>query len=308
MSALPDLSLIQDFRACSRHTFCKIQFLTGALLGEFFDVTRVSLDCPWLVGQRSRYPVRVEHTTPETAAYTLHPVSVPGFEGPLDLLLTLIEEGKLDISAISLATVTEQYLTRLRGARELPPEHLAEFLVVAATLLLLKSRKLFPDLRLSEEEETSIASLEAQLREYRKFRDAARTLAQQWHAGRTMHGRESFLGFTAAFYPPPQTDGQWFRSTIETVVQNLPKLDVLPHDVLRRVVSLEERINDMQSRLMKEARMSFESMRASTRSKVDVIVSFLALLELVKQRIVAVEQTGAFRDILVTRQDQSSAV
>lgn len=244
--------------------------------------------------------------TEASASYILHPVSIPGFEGPLDLLLTLIEEGKLDISTVSLATVTDQYLTRLRGASELPPEHLAEFLVVAATLLLLKSRKLFPDLQLSDEEETSIASLEAQLREYRKFRDAARTLTQQWNASMTMYGRESFLGFTATFYPPPQTDGQWFRSAIETVLQNLPRLDVLPQDVLRRVVSLEERIKDIQGRLLSHAKISFESMRTSATSKIDVIVSFLALLELVKQRLVAVEQPGAFHDILVTRQDSSS--
>lgn len=244
-------------------------------------------------------------TSETTASYTLHPVSIPGFEGPLDLLLTLIEEGKLDISAISLATVTDQYLTRLRGISEFPPEHLAEFLVVAATLLLLKSRKLFPDLQLSEEEETSISSLEAQLREYRKFRDAARALAQQWSAGMTMYGRESFLGFTAAFYPPPQTDGQWFRSAMEAVIQNLPRLDVLPQDILRRVVSLEERIKDIQERLMTQAQVTFESMHGPATSKVDVIVSFLALLELVKQRLVAVEQPRPFHDILVTRNTSS---
>lgn len=254
----------------------------------------------------SRILFGVEHTQPDPPAYTLHPVSVPGFDGPLDLLLSLIEEGKLDINAISLAAVTDQYLGRLRALDELPPEHLAEFLVVAATLLLLKSRRLFPELPLSEEEETSIASLEAQLREYRRFRDAARNLLQRWNQGFVAYPRESFLGLAVTFYPPPNADQGALRAAMDSVVQNLPRLDNLPQDVLRRVVSLEERIRDIQQRLTAHAHVSFESMRSSAASKLEVIVSFLALLELVKQRLVAVEQPGAFRDILVTRQEPSS--
>lgn len=207
----------------------------------------------------------------------------------------------MDISAISLASVTDQYLARLRSVSDLPPEHLAEFLVVAATLLLLKSRKLFPELPLSEEEEVSIASLEEQLREYRRFRDAARTFLQRWNQGLVSYARESFLGLTVTFYPPPNVDRSSLRAAMDTVLQNLPRLDVLPQDVLRRVVSIEERILDIQQRLTEHARITFESMRSSTASKLDVIVSFLALLELVKQRLVAVEQPQAFHDILVTR-------
>ena len=248
----------------------------------------------------------MEHTPEDSSAYTLHPVSVPGFDGPLDLLLSLIEEGKLDISGISLAAVTDQYLGRLRIMGELSPEHLADFLVVTATLLLLKSRKLFPELPLSEEEETSIASLEAQLREYRRFRDAARNLVQRWNQGLIAYPRESFLGLTVTFYPPPNADPASLRAAMDSVVQNLPRLDTLPQDVLRRVVSLEERIRDIQQRLTTHAHVSFDSMRSSTASKLEVIVSFLALLELVKQRLVAVEQPDAFRDILVTRQNSSS--
>lgn len=244
----------------------------------------------------------MEHELPDSPTpYTLHPVSIPGFQGPLDLLLSLIEEGKLDISTISLAAVTDQYLTRLRTLSDLPPEHLAEFLVVAATLLLLKSRKLFPGLLLSEEEETSIASLEARLQEYRKFRDAAQRLAQRWEAGLVAHARESFLGLAVTFYPPPNVDPPALRSAMETVLQHLPRLDVLPHDVLRRVLSIEERIRDIQQRLATQARITFESMRSSAASKVEIIVSFLALLELIKQRLVTVEQRGVFHDILVGR-------
>ncbi|TSC72424.1 MAG: segregation and condensation protein A [Parcubacteria group bacterium Gr01-1014_38] len=244
----------------------------------------------------------MEHDLPDPETpYTLHPVSVPGFSGPLDLLLSLIEEGKLDVNAISLASVTDQYLARLRSVSDLPPEHLAEFLVVAATLLLLKSRKLFPELPLSEEEEASIASLEEQLREYRRFRDAARTFLQRWNQGLVSYARESFLGLTVTFYPPSNVDLPSLRAAMDTVLQNLPRLDVLPQDVLRRVVSIEERIRDIQQRLTEHARITFEIVRSSTTSKLDVIVSFLALLELVKQRLVAVEQPQAFHDILVTR-------
>ena len=91
----------------------------------------------------------MEQSESPARRYALHPVSVPGFEGPLDLLLTLIETEELDVSRVSLSAVTEQYLDRIKQLRDVPPEHLADFLLVAATLLLIKSKHLFPDFVLS---------------------------------------------------------------------------------------------------------------------------------------------------------------
>lgn len=236
-----------------------------------------------------------------TTQYRLRPVELPGFSGPLDLLLSLIEEERLDVAAISLASVTDQYLKHLESAENLSPEHLADFLVVASTLLLLKSRRLFPDLALTEEEEERVASLESQLREYRRFREAGLALVDLWNRGVVLAAREGFQGLPPAFYPPPGFTIAQFRESIGTVVSNLPRLGMLAQEVVRRIVSIEERIRDIQGRITAHARFAFEDVQRSAGSKLEIIVSFLALLELVKQRLVVAEQTGAFRDILVLR-------
>lgn len=239
--------------------------------------------------------------------YTLHPVEIPGFSGPLDLLLSLIEEGKMDIETISLASVTGQYLARVRAAGALPPEHLAEFLLVAATLLLLKSWKLFPELRLSEEEEERIASLEDQLREYRKFREAAKQFIQRWNQGILLSPREGFHGMQVTFYPPTNVDPPALVAAMHTVVRNLPRFELLTEEIVRRVVSIEERIRDIERRVREQSQMTFQTIAAGAASRLELIVSFLALLELVKQRLVSVQQGDAFHDILVSRRAEASS-
>lgn len=207
----------------------------------------------------------------------------------------------MDLSAISLAAVTDQYLKHLRELR-VPPEQLAAFLVVAATLLLLKSRKLFPELRLSGQEEERMVSLEEQLREYRAFREAAKGLGLNWNRGVLLYARASFQNLLAAFYPPPDLGPRELRTAIDRVLFALPQVERLAEDVWKHVVSLEERAKDIQQRLVSQVSTSFSSLAGRSSSKLEVIVSFLALLELVKQQIVAVEQHGAFRDILLSRQ------
>lgn len=246
--------------------------------------------------------IGVVHETPQSEqSFRLHSISVSGFEGPLDLLLNLIEAEKLDVNQISLAAVTDQYITRLKEIERLPPEHLADFLVVAATLLLLKSRRLFPRLALTEEEEDRVASLEEQLREYRRFRNAGKELVRLWDRDRPLRSRQSFLGVVEAFYPPPGFRGSDLRRAMGVVVANLPQFEQLTEDIVKRVVSLEERIRGIQERIAAEAQVTFETLARSASSKVEVIVSFLALLELVKQRAIVAVQTRAFDDIVVRR-------
>lgn len=233
--------------------------------------------------------------------YSLRPVSVEGFEGPLDLLLSLIEKGKFDVSRISLANVTDQYLVRIREGNNIPPEHLADFLVVAATLLLLKSKKLFPELELTEEEEEQVESLEEQLREYQRFRAAAKQFMSLWNEGRVMYARKTYTNIEPSFYPPPSYDIATLSNLIGSVVLNLPKMDVIAEGMVKRIISIEERIKDFQERIGEKAKISFKNMAKSKSSKREVIVSFLALLELVKQKFVSVEQRQEFEDILIER-------
>lgn len=244
-----------------------------------------------------------ENTGDAPQPHRLHPISVPGFEGPLDLLLSFIEEERLDITGISLATVTDQYLSRMKELNDLPPEHLADFLVVAATLLLIKSKRLFPDLPLTGDEEQQVASLEWQLKEYRRFREAAKKLLGLWNRGTRLHARASFVGLTATFYPPAGVGVPELRTALEHVCNHLPKFEILAQEVVRRVVSIEERIRDIHARIGEHMHLTFHEVAKAAASKVELIVSFLALLELVKQRLVIAEQASAFRDILVRQSD-----
>lgn len=241
----------------------------------------------------------VEEITESAPPYRFHPITVPGFEGPLDLLLSLIEEEHLDITGISLAAVTDQYLIRINKIPNPLPEHLADFLVVAATLLLIKSKRMFPALALTDDEEKQATSLEWQLKEYRRFREAAKEFIHLWSRGRELHARDSFRGVAATFFPPAGVDVPELRSALARVIAYLPAFESLAHEVVRRVVSIEEQIRDIQTRIGAHIHCTFQEVARSATTRVEVIVSFLALLELVKQRLVVAEQASAFRDILV---------
>lgn len=236
----------------------------------------------------------------------LHNVAVQGFEGPLNLLLALIEEEKLDINRVSLAQVTNQYLEILRGLTNQTPEAIAEFLVVAARLILIKSQRLMPQFELTEEEEKNIISLEEQLRLYQQYRERAKLLQQLWVNNNSFFARESYLGVTVSFYPPPNFTPQNLQELLANVVRTLPVTEKTHDEALARVITLEQRIDEIKARIKNVAVTSFREAVSGAR-KADVVVSFLALLELVKQQIVSVEQQDSFHDILIHNKNQNNA-
>lgn len=228
-------------------------------------------------------------------------VRLEQFEGPLELLLHLIEKEKLDITRVSLAHVADQYLEHLGRERGLPLSHLAEFLSIASRLLLLKSRALLPLLHFTEEEEESMDDLEHQLREYKHFREAALTLGKLLEVPQGSFVRESFLGTTAFFYPPEKLTAQDLRKAFVSVLGEIPVYEKLEEEALEAIVTLEEKILHVRESLKKRLQTSFREITESVESRVEIIVSFLALLELVKQRFVHVEQTEFFGDIHIHR-------
>ncbi len=124
------------------------------------------------------------------------------FEGPLDLLLSLIEKEKLDITQVSLAQVADQYLAYIRDEESLSLENLSAFLTIAARLILIKSRALLPVLDFSDEEEEAMEDLEYQLKAYRLFREASQALGTMFLQSRGAWAREGYLGTQVVFYPP----------------------------------------------------------------------------------------------------------
>jgi segregation and condensation protein A len=219
------------------------------------------------------------------------------FEGPLDLLLELIEKEKLNITELSLANVTDQYLDHIKSNSNIQLGNLAEFLSVASKLILIKSRALLPMLQFTEEEEAEIKDLTEQLAAYKKFKEAAEILGKIAENGRISYSREGFKDVEGFFYPPENVNSFDLKKYFSAVLAEIPVIEKLEEEVVREVMTLEEKINDLQNFLRQKVETSFSELTANAIDKVDVIVSFLAMLEMVKQRIINVEQGELFEDI-----------
>lgn len=207
------------------------------------------------------------------------------YEGPLELLLELIEKRKLHINDISLASVTDEYIARISALGELPVGETAQFVALAATLLLIKSRSLLPTLTLSDEESRDIKQLEYRLAVYQILKEAARGLERSQGAycyeGRAPEPEPLFI-------PDPSATSSGLRSAAEALIEGFPQTLVLPKVEVKKIISLEEMIERMANRISSAFRMSFKEFSRGERHT--VIVSFLALLELVKQGIIKATQ------------------
>lgn len=224
------------------------------------------------------------------------------FEGPLELLLELIQSQKLSINEISLARVTDSFLGHLkdlRGRGGVDNEILAEFLVIAAQLLLIKSRSLLPQFAVTPEEKASIVELEGRLREYQRIREAAEALGAMAKGGQKSFARPAYAGEEVLFRPPNAFAPEMFASAFERLLRAIPKIEKLVQEKIKKVISLEEKIKQLQSLLTEKVERAFSELVSGAKEKVEVIVSFLAILELAKQKLVSVKQLSLFGDITI---------
>ena len=219
------------------------------------------------------------------------------FEGPIDLLIDLIEKRKLHISEISLAEVANEYIVYIENLENLPLDETAQFLVIASTLLLIKSRSLLPALELSEEESASIEDLEHRLTIYQNVRVKAK-LIEKLFGKMLLFPAEENKERAVVFSPSQDLSLANLTEAMNRLIANLPEEEKLSTAVVKKVVSLEEVIKDLSNRIERHLKMSFKDFAGlGKRDKVDVAVSFLALLELVKQGLIAVRQHNHFADI-----------
>lgn len=232
------------------------------------------------------------------ASYT---VRLQQFEGPLDVLLELIEKEKLDITEISLAQVAEQYLEYLNNLKEISPEVLVNFLVVASKLILIKSRSILPTLELSGDEEEEIQDLKRQLEEYKKFKEVSKILGMLSQRNKISYSHEGFFGIPVFFYPPKNIKTQDLFYSFKKILQEFPIQERLSEETVKEVTTLQEKIKEFQKNLAKKTKMSFQATLKNSSSKLDIIVSFLAILELSKQRIIWIEQRKVFGEITLNK-------
>lgn len=228
-------------------------------------------------------------------------VSIEQFEGPLDLLLQLIERDELDITELSLARVAEDYLKYVNTSSSIRSEELADFLVVAAKLILLKSKQLMPNLVFDEEEGID---LETQLKMYREFVNASKEMEKMIKAGNWAYGRERLaVGEMIGFFPPKDIEVGEIKGIYEKVLKRLEPFISLPKEALQKTVSIAEKIEQIRSMIASQARAKFSEVLKKAKNKTDIIVSFLALLELTKQNIVDTTQEKLFEDINIQKID-----
>ncbi len=235
----------------------------------------------------------------------MYTIKTEQFEGPLELLLSLIEKRRLDITRLSLSKITGEYLDYIAAGEGVSLEHMSSFLAVAAQLLLIKSKSLLPFLLLDEEEEEVVEDLEFRLREYKKFKDAALVIKMLYERPEQSHGRETVPApRVPVFAPPKRVDTAALRQAFEAVLGSIPVFERLEEESLEEIVTLEEKILHLRDVFTRRTEGSFHEVVAEAENRMDVIVSFLALLELVKQRVLHADQSDLFVEIRVRRREE----
>ncbi len=232
---------------------------------------------------------------------TPYKIDLPEFAGPLDLLLHLIDRQELDITAISLVQITSQYLKQIEEMKKNRVEHLIDFLVIGARLSLIKSRALLPKIPTlpgdEEEEEDPAEALIRQLRQYKQFKEAAK-----WMGEREESGLRTYLRVA----PPPKLDtrldltGVTVETLITAVLEALERADNLEDSVAiaqPRRLTIEGQIKRLRHRLKQNQAFLFNDLLSNDISRVEISVTLLAVLELIKRHEATAFQKQMFGPI-----------
>ncbi len=221
------------------------------------------------------------------------------FEGPLDLLLSLIEKRKLLINEISLNQVTDDYIEHIKSISEYSLKNRADFIAVASTLILIKSRSLLPNLSLTDEEEQSVQDLEERLKIYKKIKELSSHVEKKFGKNSIYFAEESKI-INPVFSPHESIKTSILKDALYGLLARIPIPQKKKEVIIKKVISMEEMIENLTTRIQGALKMSFKKFSGAGEEKtekVNVIVSFLALLELVKQGILDAKQDTHFDDI-----------
>lgn len=220
------------------------------------------------------------------------------FEGPFEVLLDLIEARKLLVNDLTLANITEDFIQHVRAQTAFPVEETANFIQIAATLLLIKSKSLIPDLALTEDENADVEDLKRRLAAYEKVREAARELARLY--GRSVMVQAGERVVEPIFSPSGDLTKGGLAEALARVLAAREVVEELPTARVKPLVTIEEMMDRLAKRVQSAMTLSFNEFSKGTKERVEVIVSFLALLELVKQGAVAAEQHTTYGDIRIS--------
>lgn len=234
-----------------------------------------------------------------------HKIKLDIFEGPLDLLLYLVKKDHLNIYDIPISKVTEQYLEYLELMRLLDLNIAGEFLVIASTLIHIKSKTLLPEGPKDGEEELEEdprAELVKRLLEYQKYKEAAGILRQK------ELNRQNI--FTRLPNPPAQNDGEvYFEASLFDLISAFSKaLKEIPKDLFFEIIkdefTVEEKMHDLLHLFLKEPFISLKELFNKAKNRVEIVATFLAILELIRLKEIAIVQKEIFGEINVIRSQE----
>ncbi len=224
-------------------------------------------------------------------------ISIERFSGPLQKLLELIEERKLEITELSLAEITGEFLDYVQKMGEAEPKTLADFVSVAAKLLLIKSKSLIPNLELTTEEEESIADLESRLKLYKELKSAEKNAAVLWKSEKRSFSRDFAAGSrTIVFYPPANFSKELVAKAFGGLYNIFAagKKEYVEH----KIINFEEYVASLIGRI-KGATLGFKEL-SKDKERQEIVILFLALLHLLKDNAIKIEQSGQFEEIIIS--------
>lgn len=241
-------------------------------------------------------------------------VTTEKFSGPFGLLLSMIESEEMDITEIALAKIADDYVNYIKQAQQdIDPEEMADFLVIAAKLLFIKSKALLPYLYTAEEEE-EINDLEKQLKMYKEFVEASRKIkdiigGKKWlYLPPLTNAKNRRAQFNLpVFSPPAKLTANVIHEKFLTIVAaweaqfKKEREEKLRETTLEPKISIDDKITSIRSILLDKIKVSFTRILATAQNKTEIIVSFLAVLELAKQKELIFEQEELFSEIHISK-------
>lgn len=237
---------------------------------------------------------------------TKYAIKLENFEGPLDLLCYLIDKNKMDISEVKIADITEQYLEYIKSSEELELEVASEFLVMATTLVLIKSKKLLPT-QVEDEAELTEEELLQRIIEYKKYKEISKVLKEMYSENKQR------------FYKMPdkiELKEQKFERTYESTVipevysallkKNTEKININAKNIekiaITETVSVASKVKDIFRELIRNSRFVFSKLFSLNKcSKMEVITAFSGVLELTRRNKVEARQEELFGDIIIEK-------
>lgn len=231
-------------------------------------------------------------------------LSLKEYKGPLETLLDLVLEKKMEITLVSLADVTSDFLNYVAALEEQPEYRglVADFLVIASKLIFIKSKVLLPSLPLTQEEEADIQNLELRLKFYQMLKGAEVYVKEKWSVTPQIGKREFLMSSAKIFFPPKTLTPEAMYQIMQTIRGEFEKLHLPVEKVEREVINLKQKIQEVLDRISEPT--NFNAL-TNGRSRTEIVVLFLAVLHLIKDQLLSVDQESHFSEMVVAKRAQN---